>query len=66
MALKAGFEDVEVEPPGIPEDWARSRPIAQQTLIYAYSLARRLMLSRVVLRAFGPLWQVRATRRGGA
>jgi SAM-dependent methyltransferase len=66
MALRAGFEGVEVEPPGIPEGWARTRPKAQQRLITAYSLASRLKVSRAILRAFGPLWQLRATRRGVA
>jgi SAM-dependent methyltransferase len=64
MAWEAGFDAIELEPPGIPENWARSRSAAQQRLITAYSLARRLRASRTMLRALGPLWQLRATRRG--
>jgi SAM-dependent methyltransferase len=66
MALDAGFEGVEVEPPAIPEGWARSRTASQRRLIAAYSLARGIPGSRALLRAFGPLWQLRATRRGEA
>jgi SAM-dependent methyltransferase len=66
MALASGFEDVEVEPPAIPEGWASSRSKAQQRFIELYSLARRWKVSRDLLRGFGPLWQLRATRRGSA
>jgi hypothetical protein len=66
MALEAGFEGVEVEPPGVPESWARTRSVAQRKVITAYSLACRLKVSRAMLRNFGPLWQLRATRRGAA
>lgn len=66
VALEAGFERVEVEPPAIPEAWASSRSKPQQRWISAYSTARRVPASRALLRAFGPLWQLRATRRGAA
>ncbi len=66
MAVAAGFGAVEVEPPAIPEGWARSRPGWQRRAIAAYALARRGGASRAILRAFGPLWELRATRRGAA
>ena len=66
LAFEAGFESIEVEPPSIPEGWARSRSAAQKRLIAAYAMARRVEGARALLRAFGPLWQLRATRRGAA
>jgi ubiquinone/menaquinone biosynthesis C-methylase UbiE len=66
MARASGFEAVEVEPPGIPEAWARTRSAPQRKWIAAYSMARRVEGSRALLRAFGPLWQLQATRRGAA
>jgi SAM-dependent methyltransferase len=66
LAAGAGFESIEVEAPSIPEGWARTRPATQRALIAAYSSARRAKGSRALLRAFGPLWQLRATRRGAA
>jgi ubiquinone/menaquinone biosynthesis C-methylase UbiE len=66
MAVEAGFEEISLEPPIIPEGWANSRSMMQQRLISAYSLARRINSSRALLRAFGPLWELRATRRRAA
>lgn len=66
IAAEAGFTRIEVEAPSIPEVWARSRPAPQRRLISAYSAARRTPGLRPLLRAFGPLWQLRATRRGAA
>ncbi len=66
MASEVGFEAVEVEPPAIPDAWSRGRSKTQRKAIAAYSWARRWGVSRSLLRAFGPLWQLRATRRGGA
>jgi SAM-dependent methyltransferase len=63
LVLQAGFEGVEIEPPNIPERWARSRSVLQQKLISAYAMARRAKSSRTILRALGPLWQLRAMRR---
>jgi ubiquinone/menaquinone biosynthesis C-methylase UbiE len=64
MADEAGFEAITLEPPLIPESWANSRSTLQRNLISIYSLARRIDASRALLNAFGPLWQLRATRRG--
>ena len=66
LAIHAGFEAIEVEPPEISGDWARSRSTAQQGMIAAYGMARRMKRTRTLLRAFGPLWQLRASRRGAA
>ena len=62
LASAAGFDAIEVEPPAIPEGWARGRPPAQRGLIRAYAGARRMGGPRAVIRALGPLWQLRATR----
>jgi SAM-dependent methyltransferase len=64
LAVHAGFESIEVEAPSISQPWARSRPTWQQRLIAAYAIAQAIPGSRALLRAFGPLWQLRATRRG--
>jgi len=66
LASEAGFVSIEVGPPAIPGGWARSRPTAQRAAIAAYAAARRSGPSRALLRAIGPLWQLRATRRGDA
>jgi SAM-dependent methyltransferase len=62
MAAAAGLGAVEVEAPAIPEAWARTRPLAQRPLIRAYTAALRLPGARGMLRAIGPLWELRATR----
>jgi SAM-dependent methyltransferase len=66
MAVASGFEDILVEPPGIPESWARSRSSRQRKLIDTYNSASQNRYLRPFLGAFGPLWQLRATRRGAA
>ena len=66
LAREAGFASIEVEAPGIPEVWARSRPAWQRALIAAYGSAQTIPPTRSLLRAFGPLWQLRATRREAA
>jgi SAM-dependent methyltransferase len=62
IAESAGFGAVEVEPPAIPARWAGSRPWREQPAIRIYSAARRLPGARGLLRAVGPLWELRATR----
>ena len=66
IASQAGFDAIEVEPPAVPQAWARTRPSIQQRMIAAYARARRVPGIRPILRAFGPLWELRATRRGAA
>ncbi len=66
MAAEAGFEAISVEPPRIPADWANGRPWLQRILIKAYSIGSRVAVLRNLIGAFGPLWQLRATRRGAA
>jgi SAM-dependent methyltransferase len=65
IAESAGFGAVEVEPPAIPARWARSRPWSEQPALRIYSAARRLPGARGLLRAVGPLWELRATRTTG-
>jgi SAM-dependent methyltransferase len=62
IAEAAGLTSVEVEPPVIPARWARSRPRREQAAILVYTAARRLPGARGLLRAVGPLWELRATR----
>ena len=64
MAAGAGFEGIEVDAPAIPDGWAEARPAHQRVAIAAYGMARRFGPSRALLRAVGPLWQLRATRAG--
>jgi len=68
VAAAVGLDAVEVDAPGIPADWARTRPWSQRSAICAYTAARRLPGARGLLRALGPLWELRATRslRGAA
>ena len=68
VATAVGLDAVEVDAPGIPESWARTRPWSQRSAIRAYTAARRLPGARGLLRAVGPLWELRATRslRGAA
>ena len=64
---RPGFESIEVEPPAIPEGWARSRPASAARLIAAYDVGPAIEgLCGRCSAAFGPLWQLRATRRGAA
>ncbi len=66
MAADAGFGPIRVEAPAIPRGWAEGRPAWQGPLIRSYELARRTPgLARLLLEV-GPLWQLRATRRGAA
>jgi hypothetical protein len=54
---------VQVEPPGVADAWARSRPAVR-----AYAAARRVPGAQGLLRTVGPLWELRATAeaRGAA
>jgi SAM-dependent methyltransferase len=60
MVRRAGLRRVAIDVPPVPGPWARTRKPGERLAIGVYSLARRLPLSRGVLRAFGPLWELRA------
>jgi SAM-dependent methyltransferase len=60
----AGLGAVVVALPPLPRRWASTRPAPQRLAIGAYEMARRLPAARVLLRAIGPLWELRATRKG--
>jgi SAM-dependent methyltransferase len=62
IAESAGLGAVKVEPPAIPARWARSRPWRERPAIHVYSAARRLPGACGILRAVGPLWELRGTR----
>jgi SAM-dependent methyltransferase len=68
VAAVAELDAVRVEAPGIPDGWARTRPWSERSAIACYNAARRLPGARGLLRAVGPLWELRATRtlRGAA
>ena len=60
MAIRSGLGRVAVEPPGIPDGWARTRPVSERLPIRAYAAARKLPGLRSALCAVGPLWELRA------
>jgi SAM-dependent methyltransferase len=62
VAAGAGLDTIAVDAPGIPDSWARTRPWSQRSAIRAYTAVRRLPGARGLLRAVGPLWELRATR----
>jgi SAM-dependent methyltransferase len=62
LAEAAGLEQVEVDVPGVPEPWARSLPPRQRRAIRLYSAARTVAVTRAVLRAIGPLWELSAVK----
>jgi SAM-dependent methyltransferase len=62
LAEAAGLEQVEVDVPGVPEPWARSLPPRQRRAIRLYSAARTVAVTRAVLRAIGPLWELNAVK----
>ena len=66
LATRSGLGSVAVEPPAIPELWARACSPTRRLSIRAYEMVRRLPVPRAVLRAVGPLWELRATKKGGA
>jgi SAM-dependent methyltransferase len=66
LAVACGWEGVTVEPPEIPDGWARTRPAPERLAIRAHSAARRVPGLRDLIRAVGPLWELRAQApRGG-
>ncbi|AGA30683.1 methyltransferase domain-containing protein [Singulisphaera acidiphila] len=66
LARAAGLRGIEVDVPGVPETWARSLPLRQRRGIRVYSAARKHRLTRALLRAIGPLWELNATKGGAA
>jgi ubiquinone/menaquinone biosynthesis C-methylase UbiE len=65
LAEAAGLVEVEVDSPDVPEAWARSLPPPQRLALRAYRGARRAWATRSLVRALGPLWELRATTAGG-
>ena len=60
LASRAGLDRVAVEPPGIPGNWARTRPARERLSIHAYAAARAVPGIREALCWVGPLWELRA------
>jgi SAM-dependent methyltransferase len=66
LATAPGLGGVEVDVPGIPEGWARTFPGPQRLLIRAYEALLKVRPARDLLRAVGPLWELRAIREEAA
>jgi SAM-dependent methyltransferase len=66
LARRCGFGWVSVTPPAISERWAQSLPESERRAIRVYEALRRTSAGRAVLKAFGPLWELRALSREGA
>ena len=66
LAAASGWSEVDIDVPRIPESWARSRGWTERAAIRAYSAARSGRATRGVLRAVGPLWELRAVKKGAA
>ncbi len=64
LAAEAGFGEVRVEAPAIPKSWAEGRPAWQRLGIEVHARARSTPGLARLVREVGPLWQLRATRRG--
>lgn len=62
LARQAELQDVEVDVPGVPDAWARTLPLPQQRGVRIYAAARNFGLTRALLRAVGPLWELTATK----
>jgi SAM-dependent methyltransferase len=66
LAQGAGFAEVAVDVPPIADEWARVLSPSQRIAVKAFSLARELGATRSLLRVVGPLWELRATKKGAA
>src|SRR3954454_17598967 len=62
LATATGLVSVRVDPPGISDGWARTRPWPQRAAIRAYAVARQLPGMSGLLRVVGPLWELTATK----
>jgi SAM-dependent methyltransferase len=60
LVASCGWSSVVAEPPTVTEAWARSRSGRERRLMRSYATALRVPGMRGVLRAFGPLWELRA------
>jgi len=65
LARAVGFDFVQVDPAPIPECWARRLSGRAQLASRLYSGLLRFGLTRSLLRVFGPLWELHATKREG-
>lgn len=64
LALQAGWTDVRVSSVAIPERWARTR--LQRHALRIYGTLNRNALGRLSTTHFGPLWQLRTTKRAAS
>lgn len=63
-ARRAGLGRVEVDAPAVAGPWAQTLTGPQRAAVRAYSLLRGVRPARRLLRAVGPLWELRGTRPG--
>jgi SAM-dependent methyltransferase len=66
LALAVGLEAIELDVPSVSERWAGTLTRPQRLALRAYTAARRLRGARGLLRAVGPLWELRARTRAAA
>jgi SAM-dependent methyltransferase len=64
LAVACGFERVTVGPPVIDGGWARTRSRSERLGLRVYNASRRLPAIRGLVRAVGPLWELRAEVKG--
>jgi 2-polyprenyl-3-methyl-5-hydroxy-6-metoxy-1,4-benzoquinol methylase/uncharacterized protein YbaR (Trm112 family) len=62
LAVAAGFQDVSIEAPDVPERWAEGQSRALRWTVRGYGIVRRLPGSRRLLLALGPLWRLEAVK----
>jgi SAM-dependent methyltransferase len=60
LARCAGFARLEIGPPEVSREWARSRPSGERLAIAVYDRLRRISPTRKVLETLGPLWELKA------
>ncbi len=66
LAADSGLDAIELNVPGIPEGWARTFSRLQRLSIRVYAAIRMVRPARDLLRAVGPLWELRATKKEAA
>jgi SAM-dependent methyltransferase len=62
LAEAAGWDRIRVEPPEVPREWASGLSPGHRLAVRGYAAARSLRPTRGLLRRFGPMWQLTASR----
>jgi SAM-dependent methyltransferase len=66
LATEAGFVGVELTPPTLSESWLDGLSEQNALHVRGYQIASQSAVFRGMLRAIGPLWQLRAVKPGGS